>query len=181
MRVVVQAETDAFASRVLKQNWPGVPNVGDADSCRGTLSTILERGEGQEQPPGPVAGPVLLLENVPGIRGSGLHRILQDLATVGFDAEWFTLCSCHFGTPHHRERVYVIAYPNGNGEPFVSVHEEASRLRSVSGQVPWPDPPEDLGVDDGIPNRTHRLRCLGNAVVPQVAEWIGRRIVEATQ
>jgi hypothetical protein len=34
-------------------------------------------------------------------------------------------------------------------------------------------------ISDGIPNRTHQLRGLGNAVVPQVAEWIGRRIVEA--
>ena len=32
--------------------------------------------------------------------------------------------------------------------------------------------------DDGVPNRVQRLKCLGNAVVPQVAEWIGRRIKE---
>ena len=35
------------------------------------------------------------------------------------------------------------------------------------------------GIDLGL-ERVDRLRGLGNAVVPQVSEWIGRQIVNAT-
>jgi DNA (cytosine-5)-methyltransferase 1 len=44
----------------------------------------------------------------------------------------------------------------------------------------WAVEPDVGRVANGIPSRVDRLRCLGNAVVPQVAEWIGRRIVLAT-
>lgn len=37
----------------------------------------------------------------------------------------------------------------------------------------WPvSKPRTVGVDDGIPNRTHRIKGLGNAIVPQVAAEI---------
>ena len=39
----------------------------------------------------------------------------------------------------------------------------------------WADVPR---VASGVPNRVKRLKALGNAVVPAVAEWIGRRILE---
>jgi len=43
----------------------------------------------------------------------------------------------------------------------------------------WSVEPDVGRVAHGIPARVDRLRCLGNAVAPQVAEWIGRRIVHA--
>jgi DNA (cytosine-5)-methyltransferase 1 len=52
--------------------------------------------------------------------------------------------------------------------------------RSEPANCGWWDVEPAMGrVADGVPNRVHRLRGLGNAVVPQVAEWIGRTIVEA--
>jgi DNA (cytosine-5)-methyltransferase 1 len=43
----------------------------------------------------------------------------------------------------------------------------------------WATEPGVGRVANGVSGRVHRLRGLGNAVVPQVAEWLGRQIMEA--
>ena len=43
----------------------------------------------------------------------------------------------------------------------------------------WSVEPELGRVANGIPDRSHRLKGLGNAVVPQITELIGRAILEA--
>jgi DNA (cytosine-5)-methyltransferase 1 len=54
-------------------------------------------------------------------------------------------------------------------------HRGDSERRDASA---WGAPPPAVcGVDDGVPRRVDRLRVLGNAVVPQIVEWIGRRIL----
>ena len=45
----------------------------------------------------------------------------------------------------------------------------------------WLTEPDVGRVAHGVPARVDRLRSLGNAVVPQVVEWIGRRILEAEE
>lgn len=42
----------------------------------------------------------------------------------------------------------------------------------------WETEPGVCRMAHGVPNRVDRLRCLGNSIVPQVAEVIGRAIVE---
>jgi site-specific DNA-cytosine methylase len=42
----------------------------------------------------------------------------------------------------------------------------------------WLVEPDVGRVAHGVPARVDRLRSLGNALVPQIAEWIGRRIID---
>ena len=42
----------------------------------------------------------------------------------------------------------------------------------------WRTEPNVGRVAHGVPSRVDRLKGLGNAVVPQCAEWVGRRIME---
>lgn len=53
---------------------------------------------------------------------------------------------------------------------------ESEGLRGTL-RKPWAVEPPVGRMAHGVPRGSHRLRALGNSLVPQVAEWIGRRIV----
>lgn len=42
----------------------------------------------------------------------------------------------------------------------------------------WAAEPGVVRMVSGVPHRVDRIKALGNAVVPQIAEWLGRRILE---
>tara|TARA_Y100000592_G_scaffold42010_1_gene66789 strand:+ start:2669 stop:3676 length:1008 start_codon:yes stop_codon:yes gene_type:complete len=46
-------------------------------------------------------------------------------------------------------------------------------------EADWLSEPDVGRVVDGLPGRAHRLRGLGNAIVPKIAEEIGRAIIKA--
>lgn len=60
----------------------------------------------------------------------------------------------------------------------VTTSEEITRTGRVSIADWWSVEPGVGRVAHGIPRRVDRLRCLGNAVVPQVAQYIGQIVVE---
>ena len=69
------------------------------------------------------------------------------------------------------------------GQHGGSVLSEQESIRSGNSSCRWSEwlpEPAIRRVVDGVPNRSHRLRCLGNAIVPQVAARIIRGLIETT-
>lgn len=90
-----------------------------------------------------------------------------------------------------REERKAWTEPGGSGsdvaDAYSSGFKNAGECEEVSkcgwqrtfGSSSWWDAEPDVGrVANGVPNRVDRLRGLGNAVVPQVSEWIGRRLMQ---
>lgn len=128
----------------------------------------------------------VLVENVAALLNRGAGRVLADLTSVGFNAEWETLRASDFGAPHRRERVFVVAYADeGNGQAGLGIESDGARKifsRGNQERIPiWLQTADQfVGVDDGIPCRVYERRGggIGNAVAPPVAEWIGKQIIQ---
>ena len=54
---------------------------------------------------------------------------------------------------------------------------ELTNFCRTIGAAQWAVEPDVGRLVNGLPSRVDRIRGLGNTVVPQVAEWIGRRIM----
>ena len=243
-RTVAFAETDPYASAILRRHWPDIPNIGDVRNI--TRDSIAESIDvvagGFPCQPASLSGqrrgthdarwlwpecvrilaefkpPFAVFENVRGMLsvndGQAFHTILQDLASLRYDALWNCIPAAAVGAPHERDRLWILAHaddstrtaqrgeyeitaPAGAGGKFVArrSNEHAQWQESVCGsrQVAdddaasttigsdcaasqWQAEPRVRRVADGVPNRVDRLRCLGNAIVPQVAELLLRGI-----
>lgn len=122
--------------------------------------------------------------------GAWFGKVLGDLASLGYDAEWHCIRASDIGAPHIRDRVWIVAYPQGErmeGHRATGKQEPQTQTRAPifgrygprSGAKNWPPEPGLGRVANGVPNRTHRLKGLGNAVVPQIPEILGRAYREA--
>ena len=178
---------------------------------------------------------ITFIENVSALLGRGLSTVLCDLAKVGYDAEWYCVPASAVGANHQRDRVFIIAYPNGfrrnNGsnhreERHIQDYQERSieegesegngrehRIGETCSDVPdtsserlerqmwqelqesspnressrqsmygwWATEPNVGRVAHGVSFRVDRIKCLGNAVVPQVAEVFAEAIKEGEE
>ena len=133
-----------------------------------------------------------VVENVPNLFNRGIDRVCGSLAEIGYDAEWHVISAADVGAPHLRKRVWLCAWPMadadgaGFGERCGAEPVEAQQLsterRSASSQWQdryhknWATEPNVGRVADGVPARVDRLRGLGNAIVPQIAQHIARTL-----
>ena len=123
-----------------------------------------------------------------GEQGRWFAKFLYDLAKIGFDAEWHCISASEFGKAHHRDRVWIIAYPNGTvsqglefQKPLCSYSEESRRreyTRAIDAAIPADDYARDRPNIDGVSEIMEQLKQYGNAVIPQIPEAIGRAIMQ---
>jgi len=285
---VAFCEIEEFPRRVLAKHWPNVPCYRDvreltaerlaADGiavdviCGGfPCQDISTAGKGAglagersglwseiARLVGELAPRFVIVENVAALLSRGLGDVLGDLASLGYDAEWHCIPASAIGAPHRRDRVWIVAYPNGafregarvssgvqsshagigecssqatfvadatqlqrdggklyrehskgtvpqfrarsgadyvadaislrrqgQGQPFLAssqapiINREAiDAIASSLGNI-WRIEPDVGRVANGVPDRAHRLKGLGNAVVPQIPELIGNAILAA--
>lgn len=46
---------------------------------------------------------------------TAIQAVLGSLSDLGYDAKWQTVRASDAGAAHQRERIFIIAYPNGSG------------------------------------------------------------------
>jgi len=201
---VWQVEKDPYARAVLAKHWPNSDrsvidvrqaNAGNLEPvdlicggfpCQDISTAGKQAGIDGERSGlwseyarliGEIRPRFVVVENVSALLSRGLDRVLGDLATCGYDAVWDCIPAASVGAPHRRDRLFIVAHARSRRHRTPAEPICAGWVRSVIRRG-WELEP-DLGrVADGVPSRVDRLRCLGNAVVPQVAEVVGRVVLQ---
>lgn len=128
----------------------------------------------------------VFLENVANITVREHERVLTEFNALRYDCRWTIVSAASVGACHLRERWWLCAnsmrerlsiarsQQNTTSEHRGSPRDSA--LAVVQAQFP-----EELiswlsRVDDGLSPKIHRIRCLGNAVVPIQARTAFERL-----
>lgn len=136
-------------------------------------------------------------ENVAGFVKLGLDQALSDLESIGYATRAFVFPACAADAPHRRDRCAIVGYADGKrcqkfksaaiageaestGRPSDAATDVRDALcgrryrdlrrrqRAELTDGRWRPAEPGVGrVAYGVPHRVDRIRCLGNAVVPQ--------------
>jgi len=149
--------------------------------------------------------PWVVCENVTGHIILGLDEVLSDLESEGYTCWVFIIPACAINAIHRRDRVWVIAHSSNTKNTRHKQYSRAVLQKSKANErnkIPYRNTCEG---NDGIPermagynlkepaqppfilktkipkNNVEMFRCLGNTVMPQIVELIGRAIIAQDQ
>lgn len=226
---VAFCEIDEHAKKVLNNHWPTIPIYNDVVNlkhdgeidvitggfpCQDLSSAGLRKGiiAGERSSlwgemlrlTSELRPKYMLAENVTallnGDSGRWFAKLLSDLASIGYDAEWHRISAADIGASHCRERVWIIAYPSEVRRTQSIFKRYPTHRRNmgddvfhhsdVQGIISWAkgERKEFKGLsgkpcryreDDGVSDWMDRVARCGNAVIPQIPEMIGYTILEA--
>lgn len=221
-------EIDPHAVKILGKHWPKIPVFDDVKTiqfkekidvvtggfpCQDLSTAGLRKGiiDGERSSLwgemlrliGELRPKYAIAENVTGLltgeSGRWFAKLLSDLASIGYDAEWHRISAADIGASHCRERVWIIAYPSEVRRSQSIIKRYPSFRRDmgdvlfhnsdIEGIVSWAkgEREEYKGLrgkpirhreDDGVSDWMDRVARCGNSIVPQIAEFIGNEIYD---
>jgi len=120
-------------------------------------------------------------ENSPLLRTRGLGVVLEDLASLGYNARWGIIGARSVGAPHKRDRMWVLAHhsdPNKNrrkGRVLQRCSISKFEFTPLPSRAGWGRLGEQCSTPvicrgrHGVSSCVDRLAACGNAQVPQCA------------
>ena len=143
-------------------------------------------------------------ENVPGILRIAAGQVVEDLERAGYHVVMFNFEAAAVGAWHRRSRVFFVGIADvadADGKGLQGREQRApageccetvynamcggryggtwrEQLQEFADGCCWAAEPDVGRVAHGVPHRVDRLKCLGNAVVPQQAYPIFRALKE---
>lgn len=185
------AEIDPAPARILQHHYPDVPNLGDVTRvdwrsvppidiltagypCQPFSQAGHRKGTNDERHLWPhvyaaiksLRPRLAIFENVRGHLTLGLDTVLKDLAEIGWDAQWTTLRASDVGAPHHRERLFILAYPDG-------IRSQAGGLTCRPAEkITWDnDLLDTLAGLSGAADFNHEMKLRWGDTAPAILTW----------
>lgn len=199
METIAFCEIDRDCRAVLKKHWPHVPvftdikTLGhiDADLICGGFPcqpfSTASRGRKTAEDLWPemlrvvsvIKPRFVVAENV---LEAPISTAKTDLEKLGYQCEKRCISANDCGADHQRNRWWLVAHPNDEGEFSSALDAEVAKLQELcEGLWGAENYARTVRISNGIPGRMVRLRMLGNAVIPKIPEAIGRAINVALQ
>lgn len=126
-------------------------------------------------------------ENSPNVLNLAFGKIKADLEGIGYEVgEPLVIPACAVNADHRRARAWICAYSNagrlqGGGAKAVSgfygIPVESAGIFPSERSRSSISEPRNLRSYHGVPKGVDRIKRLGNSLVPQIPEIIGRAIM----